>query len=92
MHALFSKSTDSSISSQIEKERKEQKELDKMLEALDMKKPERPVDPRLKSSLNPDYDPHSNKPSKEQLEEFYKYIEKTVSSGWIQDGNRSLIK
>ena len=59
-------------------EDEDKKELNKILEKLDIKRPDRPVDPTLKSSLNPDYDPHDNRPNRQQLEEFYQYIEKAV--------------
>lgn len=79
-HILLSKATDSRISEHRKREEKEQNELKKIMEQLDLKSADRPVDLKLKSSLNPDYDPHLNKPDKEQLEAFYKYIEQAVSS------------
>ena len=60
-------------------EQVEKKRLNKLMEAMDIKSPDRPPNLHLKSSLNPQYDPHEDRPSQEQLEEFYKYVEKAVS-------------
>ena len=76
MHVLLSKKKRKSGTTP--EEEKDEENFKQMLEDFELKAPDRPVNPKLKSSLNPDYDPHSDRPTREQLEEFYKYIEKTV--------------
>lgn len=78
MHVLLSKGKGKNKLTAEEQADKEN--YHKILEALDLKSPDRPPNPHMKSSINPDYDPHEDRPSREQLEEFYQYIEKAVSS------------